>query len=756
MKNRIALLPLLLVPLVAHAKEADTPKSLLTLERIYGPKAEFAAKSFSGKWLGEDGHAIVKLEAIEAYDGASGIVSYDARSWEMSILVAPELLIPPGRTEPLKVESFEFSKDQSRVLIFTNSRRVWRYNTRGDYWVLDRSARTLKRIGEERPASTLMFAKFSPNGERVAYVHENRLWVEDLLSGETISVSGRTSENIISGTSDWVNEEELGIRDGYRWSPDGQSIAFWQFDISGVPQMTMIDNTSQIYPETIVFPYPKTGQTNSASRVVISDVNGTRKVDCRLPGDPREHYVARIDWAPTQMDSDEPAKLIIQQLNRLQNTNRMFVCDQRTGQAKEVLVEQDDAWVDVHDEMFWSQDRKHFTWISERTGWRTAYSCNAATGKLRRLTPDGVDAIELVGLDEASDSAYVIASPSVATDRYLYRADLVDGEWQRLSPKNQVGTHRYSLSPDGKFAIHSWSNINQPTRSEIVSLPGHKSLHVLEENEALVKRLGQLRRRDAKLIQIGIEPGVKLDAWCIEPPKMKPGKRYPLLVYVYGEPAGTTVRNSWGGSRFLWHQMLAQQGYVVMSIDNRGTPAPKGRDWRKSIYRRIGINAPADQAAAIRQILKKREDIDPERIGVWGWSGGGSMTLHAMFQNADLYKVGISIAPVPNMRYYDTIYQERYMGLPSDNVDGYKDGSPITHVKNLRGKLLLVHGTGDDNCHYATMEMLIDELIRQNKQFSMMSYPNRTHSIREGTNTTFHLRSLMTGFIHENLPAGPQ
>ena len=357
--------------------------------------------------------------------------------------------------------------------------------------------------------------------------------------------------------------------------------------------------------------------------------------------------------------------------------------------------------------------------------------------------------------------SYFMASPDNPTQSYLYCVNLDGTDLKRITPSEQSGSHSYNISEDASLAFHTWSSFGEPSRSELVHLPSHDVAKELEDNSELNEKLEKLELGKTELFRVPIntaEDGsgetIELDGYCIHPPNFDESKKYPLLIYVYGEPAGTTVRDRWGGSSYLWHQMLAQKGYFVMSFDNRGTPAPRGRDWRRSVYRKVGIIAAQDQAAALKQVLANRPYLDPERVGIWGWSGGGSMTLNMVFKYPDLYKTGISIAPVPNQRYYDTIYQERYMGLPNDNVDGYRNGSPIHFAHQLKGNLLLIHGTGDDNCHYQTMELLINELIKHDKQFTMMAYPNRSHSIREGKGTTKHLRTLMTNYLYENLPAG--
>ncbi|MGB4738631.1 MAG: S9 family peptidase, partial [Fuerstiella sp.] len=587
----------------AIAQQASTEK--LSVESIYGDKA-IAAKSFNSAWATEGHSYAVQENSAEQPEGdekdkAKDIVWQDAVTGDKEILVKSSQLIPADSNKPLSVSSYEVSADRSHVLIYTNTKRVWRQNTRGDYWVLNLATGKLQKVGSGRPESSLMFAKFSPNGKSVAYVYDRNIYVEDIKAQIVVPITKTDGPHIINGTSDWVNEEELSIRDGFRWSPDGSQIAYWQFDTTGVPEMTMINNTADRYPKLITFPYPKAGQQNSSCRIGVANLATDKTSWVPLAGDPKEHYVARIEWAPKKEGLS--AELIVQQLNRLQNTNRVLRWNSATEETSEIFVERDDAWVDVHDEMFWLSDGKHFTWASEQDGWRRIYLVDSSTGARTPVTPANIDAIELVAIDDASQLAYVIASPENATQRYLYKANLDGSGWQRLSPESQPGTHSYRLSADSKFAVHTYSSLTTVPTTDLVSLTDHKTVRVLEANEKLVEHVAKHCTALASFQQVEIEDGVKLDSWVIQPAEIEPGKKYPLLIYVYGEPAGTTVVDRWMGSSYEWYQMLAQQGYVVMSFDNRGTPAPRGRDWRKSIYRKIGINASIDQAAAVRKVL---------------------------------------------------------------------------------------------------------------------------------------------------------
>ncbi|MDF1745097.1 MAG: DPP IV N-terminal domain-containing protein [Gimesia sp.] len=736
------------ITLISGISSAEEPekidRSLLTIDRIYKSK-DFDSKPYSARWL--DGKSVYTTLAPSSENkDQKDILRHDAVTGKTEIMVAASKLIPPGQSLPLKIENYSWSKDQSKLLVYTNSKRVWRKKTRGDYWILDCTTHELRKLGGDSKPATMMFAKLSPNGQEVAYVRDRNIYVENLLSHRIRCLTKTGSDEVINGTTDWAYEEEFQVRDGFRWSPDSTQIAYWQINTEGVKKFPLINNTDSLYPTVFWFSYPKTGQQNPSCRIGIVNCLSGKTNWMNVPGDPRDHYIPRMQWAA---NSNE---LLIQQLNRLQNRNQLFMADASTGDVSPLLTEEDKAWVDIHDELYWLADGSRFTWISDRDGWRHAYLVSRSGDEVCLLTPGEFDVIKLLHLDEDNGLIYFIASPVDATQRFLYRARIDGSGIERVTPENEVGVHDYKFSENTDWAIHSKSTFDQPTTTELISISDHQSVRMLNDNEQLMERLSKLSRIPTEFFRIDIGDNVQLDGWCIKPPDFDPAKKYPLLIYVYGEPAGSTVINRWGGSNYLWHLMLAQQGYVVMSFDNRGTKAPRGRAWRKSVYRKIGILPPQDQAAAVRTVLKERPYIDPDRVGIWGWSGGGSSSLQAIFKYSNLYSTAIAVAPVPNQRYYDTIYQERYMGIPGSNVEGYREGSAINFAKQLKGNLLLVHGTADDNCHYQTVEMLIDELVAHNKQFSLMAYPNRTHAVKERKNTSRHLRELMTRFLLQHLP----
>ncbi len=734
--------------LPAAAQSAPSDPSVLTLDRIFGSR-EFATERFGpARWM-RDGESYSTLERSPAVKGGRDLALYRAADGSRTVLVPADKLVPPGASDPLSVEDYSWSPDSRVLIVFTNSRRVWRQNTRGDYWTYEIGSGRLSRLGRDFAPSSLMFAKLSPDGTRAAYVAANDIYVERLATGEVRRLTFDGGPETINGTSDWVNEEEFGIRDGFRWSPDGTAIAFWRFETSGVPLFSMIDNTGALYPQVTRFPYPKAGQKNSAVRLGVVRTSGGYPTWIQAPGDPRETYIPRMDWAGSSRE------IIFQHLNRRQNTNTVMIAEAVSGAVRTVFIDRDEAWVETMDDFVWLGGRKTLLWLSERDGWRHAYTVPRDGGEAGLITPGQYDVISLDAVDEAAGLLYVTASPDDATGRFLYRVRLDGrGKPERIGPAAARGVRRYDISPSGRWAFHTSSRLDEPPVTELVRLPQGEAVRTLAGNEALKAKVGDLRRKRVEFLRLDIGIGVQVDAWRMLPPDFDPARKYPLLVYVYGEPAGQTVQDAWGGNGYLWHLMLAQRGTIVASFDNRGTPAPRGRAWRKSIYGQVGILASADQAAAVRAAIAAWPFVDPDRIGIWGWSGGGSMTLNALFRHPDLYKAGISVASVPDQRYYDSIYQERYMGLPQDNPDGFRDGSPITFAKQLRGKLLLVHGTGDDNVHYQGFEALVDELVAAGRPFRMLSYPNRSHGIFEGRGTTLHLYNAFTDFLAEALPPG--
>lgn len=671
-------------------------------------------------------------------------------------LISSAQLSPKGQA-PLSITDFAFSADGQKVLIYTNTKSVWRLQTQGDYWVYELATGKLTQVGEELPESSLRFAKFSPDASKVAFVSEFNLYVQDLTSGQISMLTADGTRKLINGTFDWAYEEEFACRDGFQWSPDGKRISFWQIDANQIRDYYMINTTDSIYSQIIPVEYPKVGESPSPARIGIIELASKKLTWLNIPGDPQQHYLPRMEW-------NSPEFLLVQQLNRKQNHSKILGVNVTTNVANLIFEEQDETWIDVlsswentygltyRHEFKWINGGKEFLWFSEKDGWRHLYRIDLS-GKVTPVTHGNYDVINLLHFNEKENSLYFHASPENATQKYLYKAKL-DGKGtaERVTPTDLPGTHSYVISPSGKYGMHQFSNSFTRPASEWISLPKHQSL---DPSQSIASKLpANQGAKNVEFFKVNTADGTEMDGWMVKPKNFDPTKKYPVLFMVYTEPWGANVKDSYGvGRNRNYEGDMAADGYIYISIDNRGTPAPKGRAWRKSIYRKIGRLNISDQAEAAKQI-SKWPFVDPTRMAVWGHSGGGSATLNLLFQYPGLFQTGISLAAVANQLTYDNIYQERYMGLPQENLEDFVAGSPITHAKNLQGNLLYIHGTGDDNVHYANAEMLINELIKHGKLFQFMPYPNRSHGIGEGEGTIAHLRMVYTNFLKTYCPPG--
>lgn len=734
---------------VLQAQGADP--AALTLDRIF-LNGEFQQRGIGQIQWYEGGEAYTQIMPSSTMAGAQDIMKFDTKTGASSVFVSAKQLIPAGQTSPLRIAAYRGLQNESQVLIFTNTKRVWRTNTRGDYWVLDRKSGELRKLGKSLPESSLMFAKFSPDGKEVSYVSENNLYVESWESKKITPLSKDGSKTIINGTFDWVYEEEFFCQDGFRWSPDSKSIAFWQLDAAGTGIFYMINNTDSVYSQPIPIEYPKVGDKPSGAKVGVVDLASGQVQWMKIPGDPRAFYLPRIQWIGEQ--------LLVQQLNRKQNHLKLWLCNPKTGEGKIIYEEKDDAWVDIfHMDISSARGMRDYQVVDEgkavlrladKDEWRHLYKISLDGSASQEMSPVSYDLSRVYSLGKDERSIYNIASPDNSTQRYLYQLSLKGkAKNKRLTPQNYTGLNRYNISPNGKYAIHTHSNANMPNSYHLISLPDHKLIRTLEDNEAYTKQIGKLDIGKYEFFTVTTADGVEMQGRMLKPPHFSSDKKYPVLFNLYGEPAGQTAVDRWDAN--LWHAMLAQKGYIIMTLDNRGTPSPKGRAWRKSIYRKIGIMNSHDQAMAAKKI-SEWPFVDKDKLSVWGWSGGGTMTLNLLFRYPGMYQVGMSVAPVANQLLYDNIYQERYMGLPQENMQDFVEGSPLSYAKNLEDNLLLIHGTGDDNVHYQNSEVLVNELIKHNKLFQVMPYPNRSHGIYEGANTRRHLYTLLTHYLLKNCP----
>ncbi len=735
----------LLVPCSTLAQNSG----MLTVDRIYTGKDFEADRLPSSKWI-DGGEAYTTIDDNEDIEDGYDIVKNNTLTGERDVLVSADKLVPQGEEKPLEIKDYQWSENGRYVLISTNTRKFRRRESFGDYWLLNLENDKLKQIGTKAPSQSLMYAKFSPDSKKIAYMYENNIYVETIRNNEVKQLTSDGDEYIVNGTGDWVYEEELGLRDAFLWSPDSKRIAYWQSDTEGVGTFYMMDNTADIYSEPVALQYPKAGTTNSSVRVGSVKASGGRTTWFKVEGDPRQHYIARMQWAES---SDE---VIIQQLNRLQNVNHVMLGNAKNGNVTTVLKDSDEAWVDVRtDGMRWVQDGEYFTWLSEKDGWRHLYLVSRDGSQETLLTKGKYDVINIINVDEDAGWVYYLASPEDATQQYLYRVTLFgEPKIEKLTPNTQIGTHSYNMAADSNFAFHTYSKFGTPPIIDLVSLPAHNSEKIMVANEPLHKAANDLTRGNVEFFRTDVPNGSSHDSWMMYPPDFDSSKKYPLLVFVYGYPGGRTVVDSWGGKRYLWHTMLTQKGYVVASFNTQGGASPRGRAWRKNIYKQVGQLSSKVQSQAVQELLKKHSFLDAERVGVWGWSGGGASTFDAMTRYPEIYKTGIAVAGISDLRLYDSVYQERYLGLPEGGEDAYYKGSAINFAHQFKGNMLIVHGTGDDNVHYQNLEYMTNKLIELNKPFQMMSYPMRAHGISEGDNTQLHLFSLMTDYLEEHLPAG--
>ena len=720
---------------------------LLTFDRVFS--GEFKEDFERDIQWDRTGEGYITIEKSNSIKGADELVHYTSASQERTLFVAAEKIMVKGST--LSIESFTLSPDGTKVLLFTNSSRVWRSNTKGDYWVYDLQRESLKQLGASFAPSSLMFAKFSSDNKFAFYVHKFNIYKQDFNTNKITQLTKDGNGDIINGTFDWVYEEEFGKRDGFSLNPSDTHVAFWQLDATNTGTFYMINNTDSIYSKPIPIQYPKVGDEPSAAKIGIVDLSTEEISWVPIEGGEKENYIPGMQWVNEDL-------LLIQQINRHQNHLTIWSYTPSSKSIKKIYTEKEDTWVDIeypdvsangwgNNDLKIVDAGKAFLRMTENDAWRHIYKVDATTGKKMLITPFDYDIASIQAT--TNKSVYYIASPNNSTQRYLYITALNGkGEDVCITPKEFSGLNGYNIAPNAKYAIHTHQSATNVRTVRFISLPDHKVIKVLVDNAAYSAKLHSLKLPQVNFSQVTTQEGITLDVRMILPVDFDATKKYPVLFHVYGEPWGQEALDAQVGT---FNIFMAQKGYVIIDMDNRGTPCLKGSAWRKSIYRKIGLINAKDQALAAKELLKL-EYLDEKRTAVWGWSGGGSMTLNLMFKYPEIYNTGVAVAAVSNQLVYDNIYQERYMGLPQENMEDFVKGSPITYAKNLEGNLLIIHGTADDNVHYQSAELLINELIKENKQFDMMAYPNRSHGIYEGENTRKHLYNLISNYIIEKTP----
>jgi dipeptidyl-peptidase-4 len=720
----------LLAVSLAAPTAAQVPE--LSVTSIFG-SGSFRSELPRIEWLADGRHYTT---LVRGEGGHTSLYKVEARSGEQELLVSGSALIPLGADGPVSIDSYEFSPDGESLLIAAGRERIWRRSARASYFVWDFAQEKLIPISRE--PGQQQYAKYAPDSKHVAFVRENDLYVVDLASGRETALTHDGSENIINGTTDWVYEEELSLVDGFRWSPDGKRIAFWRFDQSAIPPFYLIDEMS-LYPELKPVRYPKAGTANSDVQIGVVDIS-TGAITWMDTGLDEEYYLARMDFAGS---ADE---IWIQRLNRHQNRMDLILANVRTGASNVIMTDADDAWLDIDfNSLIWIDNGRRFIYLSERDGFGHLYLFGRDGTLVRQLTAGDWEVLGTYGVDEKRERVYFTGSADGPLVRPLYSVGLDGKGFERIS--GAIGTHRVSFDPTFTYYVDTFSEAGVPPAVTLRQANG-EPVRTVSDNAELKTKLETLGLRRPEFLKVPVGGGVEVNGWIVKPRDFDSTARYPLVMYVYGGPGSQTVTDAWGGDRYLWHQQLAQEGYLVASVDNRGTGA-RGAEFKKLTYLNLGKYESADQIEAARY-FGGLPYVDEARIGIWGWSYGGYMASLTMFKAAGVFSAAVSVAPVTDWRLYDTIYTERYMRTPQENPAGYAESAPLTYAELLEGRFLLIHGTGDDNVHPQNSYQLVERLEEADKQFEFRIYPNKAHGI-SGETTRVNLYTLMTEFWKENL-----
>ena len=634
----------------------------------------------------------------------------------------------------ISFSDYSFSEDEKKVLLPTETESIYRYSSRSNYYVYDRETKKAEELSEGKQR----LAQFSPDASKVAFVKENNIFIKDIINNTELQVTFDGEINkIINGATDWVYEEEFAFDNGMQWNASGNKIAYYRFDEEKVPEFSM-DLFTDLYPSQSQFKYPKAGETNSTIELFIYDLDSNKTTKANINTE-EEFYIPRIKWT-----LDENV-LSVQRMNRHQNQLDFILVDAKDGSSQTIFTENDAAYIDVTDNLTFLNDGKYFIWTSEKSGYNHIYLYNLKGKQVRQITKGNYDVTDFYGIDESNNTVYFASSERSPMHRDVYAVQLNGKNKKTLT--NKIGTNSATFSTNYKYFINQYSNANTPYYFSLFDAKGNE-VRMLKDNSNLKNSLSEYALSQKEFFNFKTTEGIDLNGWMMKPHNFDETKQYPVFMYLYGGPGSQQVTDSWGGSNFLWYQMLTQQGYIVACVDNRGTGA-RGSEFKKCTYQQLGKLETEDQIEANRY-LANLPYVDGSRIGIFGWSYGGYMSSLCLLKGADEFKMAIAVAPVTNWRYYDSIYTERYMRTPQENASGYDDNSPINHVEKLKGKYLLVHGSADDNVHYQNTMEMTNALVNANKQFDLFIYPNKNHGIYGGY-TRLHLFTKMTNFIEENL-----
>ena len=729
MKTLFSIFSCLLIAYTSSIAQSPSKKELNN-ELIWKDYA-FYAKTVRGFRSMNDGVHYTRLEQGRS---GNGIVkaSFEKFDNEPDIFVHPDELVYKGKQ--LFIDEYIFNANETKLLVATDYISLYRRSYLADFYIFNLETKNVEPLHTTLTPQTL--AEFSPDGKKVSFIHANNIYIKDLESGKTTQITHDGKANvIINGTTDWVYEEEFALTKAYQWSPDNTYIAFLKFDESGVQEFTMT-YYSDLYPDLYTYKYPKAGEQNSdvSLHIYHTEKKETAKIELGA-----YEYIPRISFSSVNN------QLIALTLNRHQNELKYHLidCNSSPISSKVVYEERDDAYVEIDDNLIFMPDGLSFIRTSEMNGYNHIYRIYF-NGKIEQITSGNWDVIEFKGVNFEKNLVYFTSAENGATQQDLMEVNLKNKKKKQLSTK--AGHTDAEFSTGMKYYVQTWSNANTPTITTLHEASG-KQLFVLENNDALVKRMQNYQLADKEFFEI---PGhdTKLNAWMIKPPNFDPQQKYPVFIHVYCGPGKNTVEDAWGGMEYMYHQLLAQKGYIVLSVDPRGTMY-RGAQFKKSTYLQLG-KLELEDLIAVSKELKQRSYVDPERVGIQGWSYGGYMSSLAMTKGAPHFTMGIAVAPVTNWRFYDNIYTERFMRTPQENEDGYDDNSPINFTHELQGKYFIIHGSGDDNVHYQNAMEMVNSLIAANKPFDMFIYPNRNHGIYGG-NTRLHLFNMMLEYTLKNL-----
>ena len=715
---------LLLFLMVMFLTTTFAQKKQLTIDEIY-----------AGAFRTEGMDALRSMKNGEQYT----ILNFDRATKSMSIdkydyktLEKVETIVSSGDLVGVNFESYEFNNDESKLLLATEIEPIYRHSRLGVYFVYDIASRAVTKISDEKIQSP----SFSPNGKQVAYVFENNIYLFDLTSKTTEKVTSDGEKNkIINGITDWVYEEEFAFVRAFAWNSNGSKIAFLRFDETDVPQFSMDVFGTGLYPSEEEFKYPKAGEDNAIVTLHMYDMGSKQitKVDLG-----ETYYIPRIKWM------HNPQHLVVQTLNRHQNHLKLLRVNASENTVSTLLEEEDKAYIDITDNLTFLKDDS-FIWTSEKDGYNHIY-LYGNNGKLKnQITQGAWEVTDYYGYDAKTDKVFYQSTENGSINRDVYSIGVNGKSKKRLSILK--GQNSADFSADFSNYINTHSSANTPYKYTLHDSKTGKQLKIITDNGALTQKLEGYQMSPKEFSTININ-GNELNMYMIKPADFDPNKEYPLLMYQYSGPGSQQAGNRWMGANDYWHQMLAQQGYVIACVDGRGTGF-KGADFKKSTYLNLVKYETEDQIAAAKK-LSELPYIDEDRTGIWGWSFGGHMSTNSLLKGNDVFEMAIAVAPVTSWRFYDTIYTERFLRTPAENPAGYDDNSPFNYPELLKGKYLLVHGSADDNVHLQNTMRMAEALIQANKPFEWAIYPDKNHGIYGG-NTRVHLYNKMTDFIHENL-----